>query len=287
MNRKLLCAGLRWDFSVTGLVLLLYYGLMYLMVFLFGSLLQVDAAWGYLFAVILFTLLLLILPERRLLKLWKSEKLMNCIAFIHCFSFVLLSQWLFQLSTLVTVPLLSENAGKILSSATSSGDTLPMFIYVCLAAPVFEEILFRGIAQRRFCSYGKCFSILCSGILFGAFHANPIQAPFAFAFGLILGYISLEYSLGWAVVFHLLNNLVLGGIVNYIEPLWLGQLVHFFLVWGGGIFGLILLVKNNAAVASYFRDNGIKWVYFKAFITSPGIILLLAVLLANMILLMI
>lgn len=77
-----------------------------------------------------------------------------------------------------------------------------------VAAPILEEILFRGLifescAER----YGKGVALLISALLFGVVHGIPVQMINAFVVGLILGYVYLKTrSLLSVIILHALNN---------------------------------------------------------------------------------
>ena len=66
-------------------------------------------------------------------------------------------------------------------------ETLSMFIYGSFLAPFGEEILFRGFLLQNFKRYGVRFAIIFSAILFGIYHGNIVQTPFAFILGLMKG----------------------------------------------------------------------------------------------------
>ena len=63
-------------------------------------------------------------------------------------------------------------------------------------APLVEELLFRGAIQGYMLREGMkpLNAILIASAIFGTVHMNPIQVPFAFAIGLIFGW--LYYSTG-------------------------------------------------------------------------------------------
>lgn len=67
------------------------------------------------------------------------------------------------------------------------------FINICILAPIYEELLFRGILLRRFTlRWSPQKSIIVSSIIFGIIHLNPINVVFAFALGCVLGYAYLK-----------------------------------------------------------------------------------------------
>lgn len=99
-------------------------------------------------------------------------------------------------------------------NATGANETLSMFIYGSFLAPFGEEILFRGFLLQNFKRYGVRFAIIFSAILFGIYHGNIVQTPFAFILGLLLGYITVSYGLKYAIAVHIFNNMVLADFLD-------------------------------------------------------------------------
>jgi hypothetical protein len=97
---------------------------------------------------------------------------------------------------------------EFLSGLDRIGPLLATALAVALLAPLFEEILFRGLllpalAQR----WGWAAAILGSGLLFGAIHLQPAGLPTLGALGLVLGAaVRRSGSLLSAVVLHALWN---------------------------------------------------------------------------------
>ena len=82
-------------------------------------------------------------------------------------------------------------------------------ISITIMAPLVEELLFRGAIQGYMLRKGMkpLNSILIASAIFGIVHMNPIQIPFAFAIGLIFGW--LYYRTGSVVpgiIGHFINN---------------------------------------------------------------------------------
>lgn len=84
------------------------------------------------------------------------------------------------------------------------------FLMVCICAPVFEELLFRGIVLNGFLKlFNPWKAILLSALFFGLFHLNPWQFGSAFIIGIIIGYIYWKTgSLLPCLYSHWLNNTV-------------------------------------------------------------------------------
>ena len=82
-------------------------------------------------------------------------------------------------------------------------------ISIAIMAPLVEELLFRGAIQGHLQRKGMkpLYAILIASAVFGIVHMNPIQIPFAFAIGLIFGW--LYYRTGSVVpgmIGHFINN---------------------------------------------------------------------------------
>lgn len=80
-------------------------------------------------------------------------------------------------------------------------------IIVCVMAPVFEELLFRGAILHALRRFGDTFAIVCSAVVFGLMHGNIHQIPHAVIGGLIFGYIVVKRgSLISSMILHFINN---------------------------------------------------------------------------------
>jgi membrane protease YdiL (CAAX protease family) len=63
-------------------------------------------------------------------------------------------------------------------------------LFSCVAAPVLEEMLFRGVILRGFLrQYSRTFAILWSATLFGIAHLNLYQMATAVVLGIVSGWL--------------------------------------------------------------------------------------------------
>ena len=93
------------------------------------------------------------------------------------------AQFFFQMFSLALEWLLNQigfSAMAAVEMASTTGSTFSMYIYVCFLGPIAEELLFRGIVLRTLRPWGKQAAILISALVFGLFHGNVVQIPFAF-----------------------------------------------------------------------------------------------------------
>lgn len=61
---------------------------------------------------------------------------------------------------------------------------------LCIAAPLAEEVIFRGIMYRRLLEYAdKMTAVMISALIFGIYHGNLIQGVYALALGILLCFV--------------------------------------------------------------------------------------------------
>ena len=84
------------------------------------------------------------------------------------------------------------------------------FITIVIAAPILEELIFRGIILDGLLKrYSPLRSILMSSILFGVVHLNPWQFISAFIIGVFSGWVYYKTrKLTLSILIHFVNNLM-------------------------------------------------------------------------------
>ena len=165
-------------------------------------------------------------------------------------------------------------------------DNFIMFLYGGILAPITEEILFRGVVQRTLLPWGKRFAIVCSAFVFGIFHGNLLQAPFGFVVGLVLGYVACEYNIVWAMVLHMVNNLVLGDMFYLIGDLigpGVGDFITTAVLILAGVAALVFLILSRKQIRSYRQNNPIYGMYLGCFFSAAGNIVLMVCMAINMV----
>ncbi len=81
--------------------------------------------------------------------------------------------------------------------------------YIVILAPLFEEVLYRGLIIKMVSPYSKTGAVLVSALAFGLMHGNIPQAASAFCTGLIYAIIALKCgSIIPTMIIHSLNNLI-------------------------------------------------------------------------------
>jgi len=89
-------------------------------------------------------------------------------------------------------------------------------LFSCVAAPVLEEMLFRGVILRGFLrQYSRTFAILWSATLFGIAHLNLYQMMTALAIGIVAGWLYERCRSLWPCI--LLHAGYNGFVTGYYE----------------------------------------------------------------------
>jgi membrane protease YdiL (CAAX protease family) len=100
-----------------------------------------------------------------------------------------------------------------LQAIISSSNLIYIFIYVCIVAPVVEELMFRKILLNKLMPFGQKLSIVVSAFAFGLFHGNLYQILYAFVIGIILALVTINSgSIKYAIILHIVIN-TLGSVV--------------------------------------------------------------------------
>ncbi len=177
------------------------------------------------------------------------------------------------------------SAMTALEAATITADSFSMFLYASIAAPIVEEILFRGFIQRSLLPFGKKFAVFASALLFGMFHGNLIQTPYAFLVGLVLGYVAAEYNIWWAILLHMVNNMVLADLLPRLLsflPGMAGDMVMGSIVWGFAIAAVVILIVKRREVKTYLRSECMDRRCLRGFFLNSGFVVMSILLIVNM-----
>lgn len=305
MEEKLLRKQMRKQMNPAGLTMLAYYGIMNvavtavmlldLIVYLFsnldawsvdGMLLRVTDfvtanGWGYLLAMAVGGVIVLAWKGAAFWKqeVFAKEKPMTVGTFVQLLCVFLSVQTILQL----IVPLIELffnlmglSAMAALESASISTTGVSMFLYVAILGPVAEELLCRGLVLRILRPVGKQMAVFGSALLFGLLHGNVIQIPFAFLIGIVLGYVTVEYSIVWAIVLHIFNNLVLSELMGRLSQV-LPEGAGDVLLWGILLVSLaaaiVILIIRRKAVKTYLQENRLEGITARAFLTTPGVLI--------------
>ena len=82
-----------------------------------------------------------------------------------------------------------------------------LILFVCVGAPVFEELIFRKALVDRAIYCGEGIAIAVSGVMFGLFHGNLNQFVYAAALGAFLAFIYVRTGkIRYTMILHAMVN---------------------------------------------------------------------------------
>lgn len=120
------------------------------------------------------------------------------------------------------------------------------FMYTCVIAPIFEEVIFRGIILKQFLKYGNLCAIVVSSILFSMFHFNLVQFVNPILMGIVFSFIVIKtHSVKCSIIAHMFNNsliLLTTVLANYNNSILEYLFSSVYLL--GGFLGFIYFIKN-------------------------------------------
>lgn len=254
-----------------------------------------NNAWGYILAAVT---ALVILHAWHGPDHWRQEifcrnrsmtgKVFFCLLSLCIGAQMINSMWITGLELVMNC--FDRSVMTILESVAGSTDTFSMFLYASVVAPISEELIFRGYVLRSLRPYGKRFAIFASALLFGLFHGNLLQTPYAFLVGLVLGYVTVEYSIVWAMAIHMFNNLVLADLLTRLtanlSEMALGVL-NLTIFGGFLLISIGILIRNRWDIQAHRHSEWMDRRVIKCFFLNSGMILLTVMMALNMILVLV
>ena len=163
-------------------------------------------------------------------------------------------------------------------------ETVPgliLFVVSMTIVPAFtEEIIFRGIVMQSLRRFGDLFALVTSALVFGVFHLNLVQMPYAFIMGLFMGYFVMRSGSLWVgILIHLINNSIAAAFEIFTPMMTESQLTMLNVFYDlaavilAGIAVCLLLVKYRDMFRFVPSQNILSpWERTRAFATSPGLV---------------
>lgn len=232
------------------------------LVLLYGAGLHLAAmdvsGWSYLAAPIALLGSLLYKPLRQAFPGWHE----GCAS-------MRISDFCMLLLLTLSTQFVAQLAGYFLPDrAAAGGYGLPALLYVCLFAPVGEELLFRGFTLSLLKPHGKKLALFASALLFALLHGNWVQLPYTFLLGVVLGYAALRFGVIWSAILHIANNLLMG----YGFPALLSLLPATMRAWvicglllTLAVIGAAILAANCVKIFHWLRQDRTRPAVAKAF----------------------
>lgn len=138
-----------------------------------------------------------------------------------------------------------------------SGTVFVEIVAAAVLAPLVEELLFRGLIQRRLREYvsNKWFVIIISAFVFGFAHGNLVQFVYAFIIGMMLAYVYDKYGTIWAsIVLHLGANLISVLLTEFLPERYF-TVINVLVATVLGLLGTYLCMKYIIKSHSTYATN--------------------------------
>ena len=154
------------------------------------------------------------------------------------------------------------------------GGFLIQFLTAGIVAPIVEELIFRGLVYRRTKKMtGTIAAAILSAALFGVFHGNWVQAPYAFIIGIVAVFVYEKFkSIVAPIMLHMSANILSVLIMTLassdtptvdslnIDTLsYVSSLIIFIFITGvlAAVFGVIIWNKVNPVAINAKKENEI------------------------------
>ena len=163
-------------------------------------------------------------PEMQKLALTKHKMSVGDLlkAFCMCYAVLIASNILGLMLTSVIGTIKGSQVVNPVEVLTSELSLPVLLVFTVVCAPIFEELFFRKFIIDRVVVYGELTAILLSGFMFGLFHGNLSQFPYAFAIGIFFGFIYIRTG-------NIVYPMILHAMINFF-----GSVASAFVMSGAG-----------------------------------------------------
>ncbi|WP_370814113.1 lysostaphin resistance A-like protein [Butyricicoccus pullicaecorum] len=168
---------------------------------------------------------------------------------LYLFSIILILNLLISLCTPAIEHALRLVGIGLREVTINTASSLSLTLYVCIVAPIVEELIYRGVILRKLLPYGTHLAIVLPAVCFALMHHNFYQGLSAVLGGLVYGFVALRYSLAASICLHIAKN-----TVSTVLPLLekggeLGAWTTLLLFFIAGVFvliGSIIVIRRKS-----------------------------------------
>lgn len=153
-----------------------------------------------------------------------------------------------------------------IETSISSMPRWATLIFICVVAPVLEELFFRGLLCRKLLMLGEGYAIVLPAAFFALCHGNFFQVFYAFVLGCFFSFVyvrtgKLIYTIIYHVIINFLGSFVISIILDHVDLNsmlggtfvvdatnifgLIGLLWYEIITYGAAIVGIVLLVKKH------------------------------------------
>ncbi len=111
------------------------------------------------------------------------------------------------IGTVLSAVLSAGTAKNQISSILSAQDIIASLLLI-IAAPIFEELVFRKLFIDRLSPYGEKWAVIFTALCFAMFHMNLFQFFSTLGLGLVLGFVYVKTN-------NIINTIIIHIIVNF------------------------------------------------------------------------
>ena len=167
------------------------------------------------------------------------------IPFVIIAAIALLFGIISPISDLIPMPEVIKKAFANLATQ----DGFFSFLYMVIAAPIFEELIFRGIMLDGLLKrYSPIKAILISSFLFGLVHLNPWQFIAGLFLGMFMGWVYYKTkSLSFTIIIHASVNLT-GFLTRYFSDFDPTDMNKTLVESYGGILNLVFVIVGCISI---------------------------------------
>lgn len=127
---------------------------------------------------------------------------------LYLFSIILILNLLISLCTPAIEHALRLVGIGLREVTINTASSLSLTLYVCIVAPIVEELIYRGVILRKLLPYGTHLAIVLPAVCFALMHHNFYQGLSAVLGGLVYGFVALRYSLAASICLHIAKNTI-------------------------------------------------------------------------------
>lgn len=196
-------------------------------------------------------------PAAVILEKHRSFGLTRCLSFAALmFAIQVLSIIVLNITELI----LNSFGFTVAESPALNADyssSILMLLYVLLIGPIAEELVFRGFLLKALAPCGRVYAIVVSALMFSLMHGDIQQVFFAFAAGLVFGYVATEYSIYASLILHIINNGLYGELLAYLAehfPENVYAAVSCLLALVCIIVTVMMIIRNRGRLKAYIRE---------------------------------
>ncbi len=139
------------------------------------------------------------------------------IGFCICVAAMMTGNYISNVILVWVETFLGATTENPIASAISPADpavVIVTVIFMVIAAPMLEEILFRKVLCAKLLPLGEGYAIVLSGAIFGLFHGNLYQFAYGFLLGAFFAFIYIKTGkLIYTVIYHMAINLM-GSVIG-------------------------------------------------------------------------